>query len=282
MTHEDLNDADDVLDNVDTDGDAQQGSQDDNAESSESRARRMGWKPKEEYKGKDDWVDADTFIEKTENDAPQLRQSLRTIERNYQKLEKSMDAILEHHAREIEEKTKGAYQRAIDDIESRLEKAIEDEDPEAIKKAIKARDVIKEREFKSTQQQPRHKSEPAVITDWKAKNPWFGADPVLTDAAAKYTDILASQGKSTEEQLDGAEKYIRETFPHKFRQPKDAPRMPGGSGNNMHKSSAPKPGSYEALTPEAKAECDRSVKGSGGKISKEDWLKYATAEMFRS
>lgn len=247
----------------------------DSQESAEQRARRMGWKPKEEYKGKDEWVDAETFLENTEASLPQLRASLRTIERNYSKLEKSTEAILAHQQRQIEAETKKAYDKAYSDFQARIDKGVEDGDKEAVAKAIQGREALKEREVRKT-----HVKEDPAVTSWKAKNTWFGKDPVLTDAAAKYTDILAREGKSVEEQLEEAEAYIKETFPHKFRQPRQAPVMPGG-GNNTNKTTKIKPGSYEALTAEAKAECDRTVKDSNGKITKDDWLKYATAEMFR-
>jgi NADH dehydrogenase/NADH:ubiquinone oxidoreductase subunit G len=250
-------------------------------EAPEARARRMGWKPQEEYKGKDEWVDAETFIKKTEEEVPHLRKALKNTERTIQKLEKGMDAVLAHQSRQLEDASKQAYAQAIKDIETRLGKAIEDGDTEAITKSIKARDELRDQQLKAKKPVEQPRGEPAEVADWKARNTWFQDDPVLADAAARYTDILASQGKSIIEQLEGAEKYVKETFPFKFRQPKDAPAMPGG-GNNVARNTKPKPGSYEALTSEAKAECDRTVKGSNGKISKEDWLKYASPDMFRS
>lgn len=268
-----------VLDSQEEDQDEPSGEE--KPDDAEDRARKMGWKPQEEYQGKDEWVDAETFLSRSENDPAELKKSLRAMERNFSKLEKNTEAIIAHQSREVEEAQKRAYAQALRDVESRLSQAVEDGDQEGINKAIKARDQIKEAQAQPTKQP--NNADQAAVEEWKADNPWFDEDPYLADYAGKYEESLARKGVPIKERLEKTTEYMKKRFPEDLgvRKPKEGARMPGG-GNNFRKNTTPKPGTYEALLPEAKAECDRSVKGSGGQITKEDWLQYATPDMFRS
>src|ERR1700749_5032130 len=49
------------------------------------RARRLGWRPQEEYSGRREWVPADKFIETAENELPVLRENLRRLDSLYTK-----------------------------------------------------------------------------------------------------------------------------------------------------------------------------------------------------
>lgn len=257
--------------------------------SAEDRARTMGWKPKEEFTGEHEWVDAETFLEQTENDPAQMKRSLRAMERNMNKMEKTLDSVHAHQQRVAETAEQQGYDRAIREAEERHAQAIEDGDVEGAHKAMTDRDNLKDR--KQAAGQPK---EPPEVAAWKEDNPWFGTDPVLSKAAADMTDFLAAQGASVQEQLKGAAEYVKETYPHKFPEEnmpgkrRQAPRM-NGNNNGVVRPQNLKMGTYEALKPETRAECDRFVKDrmlrSKSKNETEDqcraeWLKFATEDMF--
>jgi hypothetical protein len=248
------------------------------SETPEDRAKRMGWKPKDEFQGIGEWVSAEEFLKRGENDPAELKRQNRTMERSIQKLEKSMEALLSHQQREIEAREKSAYERGYAAYEAQIDKAIEDGDTDAAKRAIKGRDELQKREHERlTQKKEEITASPQVnpmVQDWQKRNSWFGKDTVLTDYAQKHCDYLAKQGKSEEQQLKEVEAYIRETFPHKFRS-KQAPMMP--SGGTAQPKGKPKYGTYEALKPEYKAECDRNEKNG---IKREAFLRYCEPEMF--
>jgi hypothetical protein len=257
--------------------DEQDEGQQEEQESSEDKARRLGWKPKEEYKGKGEWTDAEAFLERTENDPQALKKSLRTIERNYSKLEKTTEAILQHQQRQLEDARKQGYSQAKADLQARLDDAIESGDKEQARKIIKSKEALEERERQDEYVKPDTNQDDKVVKSWLEKNVWYNSDPRMRAAAKQIEHELALEGVPLEDRLEQTTKLIMEDFPHKFGK-KRAPSMLGG-GNNTNKA-RPKAGTYEALTSEARAECDRSVKGSNGKISKEDWLRYATPDMF--
>ena len=255
----------------------------------EERASRMGWKPKEEYTGEHEWVDAEAFLERTENDAKYLRKSLSQLERNYTKLEKTTEAILNHTQRQVAAAEKEGYEKAMQEINERMAKAVENSDIEAANEALKDRDNLNK---KISEKQQTHDPNEDIVAAWKARNTWFDEDPVLADAAAKMTDFLANRGRSVKEQLEGAEKYIRETFPQKFRdeeeemnQRRNAPILNGAS-NNVRQGKNLKIGTYEALKPEIKVECDRFVKEITQRTkrseadAKKEFLKFAEADMY--
>lgn len=261
----------------------EEGSQEQNEEdqSPEERAARMGWKPQDEYKGNDEWVPAEDFIKKVEEETPYLKKALRAIERKYEKLEKTTEAIHAHTQRQIEAAEKQAYEKALKEVQDEMAQAVEAGDVEAVNKALEKRDKVVS--------QPKSDPNVEIVNQWKANNEWFGNDPALTQAAAAYTDILAQQGKSVQEQLEGAEAYIKETFPHKFKEDKRTPRkapVMNGGGNNVNKG-APKKGTYEALDQQSRAECDRFVRditartGKSEKAARAEWLKFATDDMFK-
>src|SRR6185436_4853984 len=55
----------------------------------EGRARRMGWRPQEEFRGpKDKWVDASQFVERGETELPVLRERFRALDDKFTRLER--------------------------------------------------------------------------------------------------------------------------------------------------------------------------------------------------
>lgn len=257
----------------------------------EARARRFGWKPEEEYKGNDNWVDAKTFLDMPENDPQYLKKALRGIERNYEKLEKSTEAILEHQNRMIEKEREDAYAQAVAATEAKFKAAVENGDQEAANEAWREKEQL-------TQKQVEQTTQDKVVEAWLADNTWFNTDPVMQDYAGKYQAMLEQQGVSLEESLSKTTEYIKGKFPAEFEQSdshegknegkgKQPAYMPTGGENKGRPPAKGKPGTYEGLNKEAKAQCDNFVKGmlkDNPNRKKEDvinnFLSYAAPEMF--
>lgn len=240
----------------------------------EERARLLGWSPKDDYKGDPDkWVDAETYIEDAENDYRRMRKVNKVLERKLDKQEKSIEAILAYQTRQVEDAEKQAYERGVLEVEERYKKAVEDGDVEAAEQAWKDRDNIK----------PPTASDDTIVQAWIAKTSWYNKDMAMTAAAQAKEGELYERGLPLKQRLEAVDAFIQEEFPHKFeaRKPKLAPTMVNGRGNNVNRKTKIKPGSYEALTDEARRECDWTVKGSNGKITKEKWLRYAEPHMFK-
>jgi len=263
-------------------GNGEGGGSDKDREVNEALARRMGWKPKDEYKGTEEWVDADQFLAKSENDPVEMRKAVRSMNRNFERLEKSIDAMKNHQERELKRTREEAYKKAFDDLDNTIEEALESGNKELVKKAMKARDQLKEdkaKEDRSSKGVDDYEAQ-TILSDWKAENKWFETDERMTTYAKAYADTLAQKGiTDPEKQLKMVSDEMKEAFPHKFgSNKKPAPAMVNGENNKSSIGKGkPKPGTYESLTPEAKVECDRNVKLG---ISKEDFLAYCDEDMF--
>lgn len=261
--------------------------------SPEERAARMGWKPQEDYKGKpEEWVSAEEFLKRTEEEGPFLKKALKNMERKYEKLEKNTEAILAHQNRQIEAAEKQGYDRAMQEINRQMAKAVEEGDLEAHDAALKKRDEIQK---KNQEGKGKDSAIQAAVDAWRKENEWYDSDPILRDYALKYCDMLAEQGKSPQEQLEGAAKYIRTRFPqmfdgeddedHENRSNNQAPLMKK-STNGINKQK-PKGRLYDNLNAQSKAECDRFVKEMTGRNkntkaedARSEWMRFATDDMF--
>ncbi len=244
------------------------------AETPEEQARRMGWKPEDEFEGKNEWVDADTFLDNTDNDPVQQRKSLRTIKRNYIKLEKGVDAILAHQERQVDIARQEGYEKAQAESDARFNQAVEDGDDEAVRELYKQK----------TSEQPEHDP---VVEAWAKDNPWYKTDPIMTDAAAVYQKVLINKGVSIADSLADTTEYIKLHFPQMFPKQRRAPNVVNGANrNNVVVKTKVEPGSYEALTPEFRTQCDNFVKrmkakGFTNDAARSEFMDCAQPEMFQ-
>lgn len=119
----------------------------------ETKARRLGWRPKDQFRGDpDQWVDADEFVRRGEEQVPLLRENLRKAEhRNNQlaaeirgfqgemsamrqQVQESREVSL-HLRNMLETGEERAYKRAIADINERMEASAADGDVAGVRKA---------------------------------------------------------------------------------------------------------------------------------------------------
>jgi len=79
----------------------------------EDRAKQLGWRPEEDYKGpKDKWVDAEEFVRRAEEDPKEVRKANHVLIRKVQKLEQGIESILSHQQRELTAAREQEYARA--------------------------------------------------------------------------------------------------------------------------------------------------------------------------
>lgn len=268
----------------------------------ERQARRLGWRPIEEYKGPaDKWVDAAEFVRQADEDLPRIRHANKTLERTVKRLEDGMQEVINHQQRQEQAAYERGRQDQLREAEARHKQAVEAGDTAGAEKALK--DVV-------AASKPAAPAAPkaggltpeqsAIIDDWKGENPWFGLDAVMTDAAKKQQAIYQNQGMSLEESLERTTLYIQRKFPQEFEEmppsrqddienppPRRQPPAMGQRRNSSVRTppAKPKAGSYEALTPEARVQCDRFVAAKGKtpeaqKLARAEWLRFATPDLF--
>lgn len=175
----------------------------------ESYAKVQGWAPKERWRGNpDDWISAEEFVNRGKEFQSTLKQKNQSLEKRLQEQEDAL-ARFTTFSTKMAEKGK---QDAIDQIRREQKEALEDDDDKRYNELEERKEKVRE-DFKveapvATQQ------EPLEVTQFKRDNPWFDSDPMMRDYAIKYCDLNA--GLPIAQQLEGAKKYIVESFPQKF------------------------------------------------------------------
>lgn len=254
-------------------------------QTAEDRAKAMGWKPKENYKGPEDkWVEAEEFVRRADEDPKEARKANHALMRKLQKLEQGQDDLIAHQQRELVAARQQEYARAQADIRRNHDAAIAEGDVEKAGKAWTAAEAL-------TQQQINEARAPAVtrmagddaaiLAAWKEDNDWYGSNYKATQEANAYEDWLAKQGKPLAQRLKMTAEYIKNEVLESPKRRDEAPSAVYGQNNNgaIRNNRKAKPGTYEALTQAARAECDRVVRG--GRVSKEMWLQFALPEHFQ-
>lgn len=227
----------------------------------EDRARDMGWRPKEEFKGDESrWVDADTFVKKGEEILPIIKANAKKTEAERDALKVEMAALKKDVAdfRKYHTQTeKRAYERAIRDLEERQAEAVEANDLKSVRAITKeitdlSRDVRTD-DSGDAYATPDHAK---AVSSWKAENTWYGSDAAMTGAASAIATELEQQGVKGADQLVEVAKRIRAEFPHKFEnERRKAPAAVEGS------TTPRKAGKTRADLPaEARTTMDRWVK----------------------
>lgn len=246
------------------------------------RARRLGWRPQEEYNGRREWVPADKFIETAENELPVLRENLRRLDSMYVKdlgdtrkeLAEVKEVLKDFREFSTRAETR-AYEKAKRELEEKRDVAVAHADTETFKAAQREIDELD----KSVKPKPAEPEKPKVdapdpaITSWIGENSWFTTDPELM-AYAKSQDQFLMQtkpGLSVSERLAAVKDRTKKEFPDKFGNPKreqaSSVAEPGAQPTRQKKGKT-----YDDLPADAKAACDKFVKTIPN-YKREDYVK---------
>ena len=236
---------------------------------SEAKARRQGWRPKDEYRGPDEkWVDAESFLKRSDEELPVMRERLKKQDRDLADLKGTVAKFAEHHAK-VE---KIAYERALNEVKKQRREALAIGDADGFEQAEERLAELKEVKPAATQKEAAKEISPDVQT-WVQANPWFQTEPRL----AKYAETVCGELQNEDPTRDLSDilkevaKEVKTRFPEKFANAKRSapPAVEGASTVAAGKGSK----SYANLPAEAKAACDKFLK-QGLIKSKEDYLKY--------
>lgn len=277
----------------------------------EMQAERLGWVPQEQYKGKRPWVSAEEYLERLREDSPRLRHANDRLARELDDLKKTNEAILAHHERQIVQERKDAYDRATADLEAKLDQATAAGDTVGAKAILKKQQALDAQIANPQPTQPVKKGlsaeDRALVNSFvKDNSEWYGIDTTMTAFAQNYETKLKNDGVALEDRLQIVLEKVKRKFPQEFadmnndalddeppvpprnQAPRSAPPARNNSSGVRRQPPRIEPGSYEALTPKAKASCDAHLKAFPDPKKKEQakatWLKFARndATLFQS
>lgn len=238
----------------------------------EDRAKEMGWRPLEEFKGDESrFVDAETFVKKGEEVLPIVKANARKAEEALAKAQAEI-AEMKDSFKEFKKYHSQTEQRALTqarkELEREMSEAVEAKDHKAVREiaadmAALSKDVQTDDDG-NPYQTPDHAK---ALNTWKGENPWFGADDVMTAAANAVANRLEQSGVKGAEQLAEVAKRMRAEFPHKFENAnrKNAAAVEGSTPTRKAGKT------WSDLPPEARTVADRWVKQ--GLVTKETYLK---------
>ena len=142
----------------------------------EDKARRMGWKPQEEYKGDPNrWTDAESFVKVGEERIPVMKENYRKLEDKYTNLEQQVKQQREYQ----EHMGKVQYERAMKELKAEQKEAVEDADTEKFEQLEQRKEQIK------VDYSPKQSTQkPNEVAAWETRNTWY-QNPILADKAVK-------------------------------------------------------------------------------------------------
>lgn len=162
-------------------------------------ARQRGWKPKEEWDGKGEWKDAQSFIDYGLDRARELGDHVKQLNRTVDRVSRSQAEMAERAAAAAREGERKRW-------EEMLSAAVEDGDKSA---AIEATQKIAELSVQPVRQAGNDPSVAQFVTE----NTWFNSDAAAKAVAIAEAGRVAAAGGSVEEQLKAARETVHKRFP---------------------------------------------------------------------
>jgi len=233
---------------------------------SEVKARRLGWMPKEEYKGNpDQWRDADEFLQRGEEihgylkaDLQKLQQTISQRDNEIAEMRSAMEQFRQFH----NETEARAYKRAIDELKQLKATAVSQGDGEKVVEIDEELDKLKEAQRKpEAPKQSSKGGDNGDFTTWIQENRWYAEDVELQEMADAFGDVVRRKNPSVtgKEFLDEVAKRVKKAAPEKFENPARSRAAVSSSSDSRPAGGSKKKG-YNDLPAEAKAACDKFVK----------------------
>lgn len=238
----------------------------------EVEARRLGWVPKEEFKGDPDkHRSAEEFLERGKTILPILQRDNKRLHDTVSRFEKELKETREAAAgveELVRKQAEREHKKALRDLERRLDAAIETAD---VTQARQIRAEITELQTgePAPKREPKPVGEadkPAVdpeIQSWIDENDWFNKSAALRSYMSEEFGELEKRnpGASKAEILAEAKRRTVDKFPEKFgvntkREIAPSVAAPSGDAPRTRKTGR----TYDDLPAEAKKACDKFVK----------------------
>lgn len=214
----------------------------------EQQAYDQGWRPKEEFSGDGDWIDAKEFIARGE-----LYSGLSKQNKKIKRMEEMLRRLAESRRKEEAEELAAKKQA----IKRKRVQALEDGDAEAVV------DLEEEARKLDQQEQEVPVVETPTFAAWKEDNEWYEENPRLQRYANTFgAEYQAQHPNITEQELyEAVAEEVKETFPHVFEE-KPKGKLPnrgnptGAQGSGRGKGGASK---FSQLSPEEQRACKEFV-----------------------
>lgn len=165
----------------------------------ETLASEMGWVPEGEYRGDREWKPAAEFIKAGHDITRTVSKQLRSVQDELRRVTSASSQILADELAKKDAHWQGVHRQAVEDGNVPL-----------AERASEERSKLK-------QQAPADNAEPPETQDFRKRHSaWFGVDRVATMRAMEVAERSRQLGASPTEQLEDAERVIRQEYPKLF------------------------------------------------------------------
>lgn len=258
----------------------------------EGRARAMGWRPKEEFRGPaDKWVPAEEFVRRGEEILPIVNAKNKRLEEEVSSLKSQLGettTVIKDFRDQYQRGVDAAYKRGRADLEKEREAAVAEGDTAKFKAVQAQIDELDTEHRQAVQpaapsEQPRkdgqgdapRKDGPQLdpyVHTWVAENPWFNSDSEARAFASALDRDLMQSIPDIRDRLSAVKEKVRKRFPELFSNPRrDSAASVATPSGNEGGGTRKKGPSYADLPADAKAACDRFVKQ--GIMTKEQYVE---------
>lgn len=248
----------------------------------EEQAKKLGWKPKDIYKGKAEWSDANTYLTRIAEELPKLRAASKSFEMQSKKHIQDIDAVIKYQQLERKQQERQLEKERLQmqqEFNRRHQEAVDEGD------YAKARQVVKEeaqyeKEYNDIKQEIQEIAQITsptisnggqtikrqftpkdieVANNWIKENQFYLDSPILQRTVDEYVDLHYSRGKDMEAIASELNTYIRKAHPKFFEdeepKPTQAKQRMLGAGNISRPVtiSSNANNEWNKLTPEAQA-----------------------------
>jgi len=251
----------------------------------EEEARKEGWAPKEEWKGRpEDWVDAKEFNKRGREINSFLKKHNDRLKGELAEVKsalKEQQLTAAEFKKEFAQMKENAYKKAMADLKAQRREALKEGDhdtadlideqlddmKEQVEKLAKKEEVKPTVEMSETQKT-------RLLNEWIGDNPWYDSKNAdVVDAV----DLIGMRLRREQPGLDGRDfldevtKLAKKKHPEFFGNPrrKEAGMVEGGKRGEGGSGGGKK--TYGAMPAEVRAQCDRFVKNK--MCSQEDFVK---------
>lgn len=278
----------------------------------EQKARKMGWRPQEEYRGEAPWIDAETFVKRGEEVLPivqssnrRLREQLEAQNARVLELERTNKANAMALEQLQEANREQSVQTTQQTVEQLTEAIVAAHDAGDLREELRLRDLRDEAKSAAAavkvkpavtangvhnQPPPQDVTQSPEFQQFLKDNPWWQSDAVMRAASIEIQNQLYASGEVTAamqmaERLEVVAEATRKRFGMKDNGRRSAAsRVEGGGGPGTGRGGGSGK-TYNDLPSEAKDACNRAAKrltfGSGKKFKDENaWRAHYVETYF--
>lgn len=245
----------------------------------EEKARSMGWKPKEEFRGDPDrWTDAETFAKVGEQRIPVMKENFERLSNDFKNLKEELRLTKEYH----KDSEKRQYDRAMRDLQQQQRQAVEEADTEQFDRIEKKKEQVREDYFpKQSEKVAKTNSQeiPPEVQQWQLNNPWYqnptlaikaqqAEQKIMEEEAFKSIDDPFFQPMSTSDRLQEVTRRVKAEY-GKSKTDQNPRKLPAVEGTRQASTKASK--TWSDIPQEDRAKAHQWI--SAGIISQSDYIK---------